>query len=141
MKLEEVADRLAIQDRIYQYAFTYDQGDFPAFADVFWPDAVFEFDPAVGDMPRRLDGRDAIVRHMQQRYDQTLPARRRHMITNSLLQLDGDQARVDSYILLGSTSPDGFALPVVGRYEDELRRDEGTWRFSRRVLLLDADLS
>lgn len=138
---DEVADRLQVQERIHQYAFSYDQGDFETFADVFWPDAVFEFDPVVGEMPARLEGRADIVDHMRQRYEDTLPARRRHMISNSVIRLDGDRATVDSYILLGSTGPSGFSLPVVGRYEDELHQRDGVWRFSRRVLRLDADLS
>lgn len=141
MDPEEVGHRLAIEQRVHQYAFSYDQGDFETFADVFWPDAVFEFDPVVGTMPARLEGRDAIVRHMTDRYNDTLPARRRHIIANLLITLDGDTASVDAYILLASTSPDGFSLPVVGRYEDELRHRDGTWRFSRRRLLLDAQLS
>lgn len=68
-----------------------------------------------------------------------------HYIANSLIEVDGDEARAETYFLAphGMTDPDGrlYFVFMAGRYFDELERRDGTWRISRRQILMDWHLS
>lgn len=137
----DVQDRLEIFDLHHRYAHVYDGGHLEQLGDLFTEDATFEFSPAISGFPGRLEGRDDIVRHMRERYAATRPAQRRHVITNLVVdEQDGSAARTACYLLLGSTTDGELSLPVAGRYEDELVRSDGRWRFRRRRLTLDAQL-
>jgi ketosteroid isomerase-like protein len=58
----------------------------------------------------------------------------RHLVLNThVAEWDGERARAISdvvFILLGKG---GWAIQLVGRYDDVLRLDDGRWRFERRV--------
>jgi 3-phenylpropionate/cinnamic acid dioxygenase small subunit len=137
----DVEDRLEIIDLHHRYAHTYDEGRLDHLGELFAEEATFEFRPPIGGFPDRLDGRDAIVHHMRERYAATRPAQRRHIMTNLVFDhQDERSARTSSYLVLGSTTDGQLALPVAGRYEDELGKREGRWCFLSRVLLLDASL-
>jgi hypothetical protein len=72
--------------------------------------------------------------------------RTKHVITNLVIELapDGATATARSYFTVLQAT-DGLALqPIIaGRYHDAFARDEGTWRFSERVIHpdLQGDLS
>lgn len=56
------------------------------------------------------------------------------------IEVDGDRAHARSYCREILQFKDGATQQLVGRYDDELRRVDGTWLFSRRhyrVLLGD----
>jgi len=48
------------------------------------------------------------------------------------IEIDGDRARTRSYCREILRFKDGTTRRLVGIYEDELRRVDGTWLFSRR---------
>lgn len=56
-----------------------------------------------------------------------------HLSTNEVIEVDGDEARVTSYIAVvgGEADP---VIRVAGRYDDVVRRIDGTWKFARRTL-------
>lgn len=57
-----------------------------------------------------------------------------HMLTNPLIEIDGDRARVTSKYLFWSRSPDDRPTPLLaGRYEDEFVRENGQWKIARRA--------
>lgn len=60
---------------------------------------------------------------------------RRHVIVNSLItDWSETEATVSSDLLVVEKTDSGWALTMVGRYADTLRRDAGAWRFTRRTL-------
>jgi hypothetical protein len=72
--------------------------------------------------------------------------RTRHVTANSVIEVDGDVARVrSSYVVFQDVPAAGFALqPIItGRYRDEFVRVGSAWRFARRAFLVDhvGDLS
>ena len=72
--------------------------------------------------------------------------RTRHITANSIVDVDGDTARVrSSYVVFQDVPSAGFRLqPIItGRYRDELIRVDGAWRFAQRTFLVDhvGDLS
>jgi hypothetical protein len=64
-----------------------------------------------------------------------------HVVLNPLIDLDPadpDRARADVtwlYVVKGDDG--GPALAKLGHYEDELVREDGQWRFARRVAPTD----
>lgn len=136
-------DRLDIADLLNRYGHTYDEGGFDGLGDLFTEDGEFEIRGRISGMPSVLRGRDEIVAHMGARFDATRPAQRRHLTTNLVID-DAGPGRVTTacYLLLGSTVDGALSLPVTGRYLDDLTQgDDGRWRFRRRVLTLDGDLT
>ena len=67
-------------------------------------------------------------------YARVVPRRpQRHLVLNTLVtEWDDDEVHATSdvvFILLGKA---GWGIQLVGRYDDVLRRDDGTWRFQHR---------
>jgi hypothetical protein len=61
----------------------------------------------------------------------------RHMVTNIAAAIDGDRATATAYLLvLVSQNGTHRTLPP-GRYECDLVRQNGAWRFVRRTVLHD----
>jgi uncharacterized protein (TIGR02246 family) len=57
-----------------------------------------------------------------------------HMLTNPLIQIDGDRAHVTSKYLFWTRSPDDRPTPLLaGRYVDEFVRVKGQWKIARRT--------
>ena len=128
-----VADRLAIHDLFVRYATALDDGEVETVVGCFTPDAALE-SPAIG----RISGADAI-RAFAGRFavQRAAGTQFRHIITNLAAEIDGDRARATAYLLV-LISKDGThrSLPP-GRYECELVRQDGAWRFRRRAVFHD----
>ena len=57
----------------------------------------------------------------------------RHMVLNTHVRDLGEgRARSVSDVVLLVKGADGWAVTMVGRYDDELVDEDGTWRFVRR---------
>jgi uncharacterized protein (TIGR02246 family) len=57
-----------------------------------------------------------------------------HMLTNPLIEIDGDRAQVSSKYLFWTRSPDDRPTPLLaGRYVDEFVRVNGEWKIARRT--------
>ncbi|MGH2727172.1 MAG: nuclear transport factor 2 family protein [Actinomycetota bacterium] len=130
--LEEIADRLAIDDLLDAYAAALDTKDWGSLRTLFTPDAIVDYTEEGGV---RGSIEDAIT------WFQTTLASftaSQHFVTNRRVKVDGDEASVHAYIFspLGVPSGDG-ALTLVfagGFYEDVLRRTADGWRFAARTI-------
>jgi len=62
------------------------------------------------------------------------PGHSRHFITNTVLDIEGDKARGREYWFAVDEDPvkHSAQLRAYGHFEDELVRENGTWKFSRR---------
>ena len=128
-----VADRLAIHDLFVRYATALDDGEVETVVACFTEDAVLE-SPAIG----RIGGTEAIRafagRFAAQRRAGT---QFRHMITNLAAEIDGNRAHATAYLLvLISRDGEHRSLPP-GRYDCELVKRGGEWRFTRRAVFHD----
>ena len=90
--------------------------------------------PAIG----RIGGTEAIrafaTRFAAQREAGT---QFRHMITNLAAEIDGERAHATAYLLvLISRDGEHRSLPP-GRYDCELVKQGGEWRFTRRAVFHD----
>jgi uncharacterized protein (TIGR02246 family) len=127
-------DRRAIDDLFTRYCCALDNGEVETVVDCFTADAVLK-SPVID-----LKGREAI-RAFAGRFaaQRAAGTQFRHMVTNIAATIDGDRATATAYLLV-LISKDGahHTLPP-GRYECELVKEGGVWRFSRRTVLHDHD--
>jgi 3-phenylpropionate/cinnamic acid dioxygenase small subunit len=131
IELERIADTQDVTDVLYRYATALDTRDWALLAQVFAPEAVYTIG-AHGD----FTGPEAIgakIASLIGGYEST-----RHMITNPVIEVDGDAARASCYLHGQHYMPDqrtgGNTYGIGGTYRDELRRTAAGWRITRRVL-------
>ncbi len=128
-----IEDRLAINDLFVRYTTALDAGDVETVVGCFTGDAVLE-SPAIGV----IAGRGAICA-----FAERFAALRqggtqfRHMISNFAVELDDGRARATCYLLVLITRDGASRSLPPGRYECELAREGGVWRFRRRVVTHD----
>ena len=61
----------------------------------------------------------------------------RHKISNIQIDLDGDEARVVSYMDANLIAKDEITpRQAIGRYDDRFVRDGGEWYFAERVIVV-----
>jgi hypothetical protein len=126
-------DRREIQDVIYRYAWALDTGDVERFVDCFCPDGVLIWDAF--ETPDRYEGTDALRRFATILRDLPGSAGRQHLVGNTLIEGEGDQARASSYAIVFTRQVEGpHLVGVMGWYEDVLRRSEAGWRIRERVI-------
>ena len=137
MSLTYLEDRLAISDLFVRYTNALDRGDVETIVDCFTPDGSLD-SPAVG----RHSGH-AAIRAFAERFARfhERGAQLRHVISNLAVEIDGDRARANCYLLNVLTRNGNSKLLAPGRYECDLVKSAGKWRFQRRVVILDHDIT
>lgn len=129
---EQVADKLEITDVLYRYATALDTRNRELLNDVFLEDAVFEIGAGVG----HFEGAGAIA-DVVMLYLGGLEASQ-HIITNPVVELDGDSATSHCYLHAQHYLPDqrtgGNTLEIGGTYHDKLVRTAAGWRIREREL-------
>jgi ketosteroid isomerase-like protein len=127
----------AIRELILSYADLVGVGDVEGLAELF---AHAELS-ATGN-PRVSRGRDEI----RETYIATLggPGSERphvhNVVTNLMIDADDDEgtATAKSYFtVVRSRSASSLNISIAGRYEDAFERVDGTWRFTRRHIIID----
>lgn len=141
MSLQQISDRLEIQDLLVRYTRAIDTRDWSLLDRCFTPDAHVDYTSSGG-----VAGKYPEVRAWLEKALAAFPAMM-HFIGNTALELDGDRARARTYVLnpMGFPNPDGslHVFTVAAHYVDELVRTREGWRIARRVeeqVLLDGTL-
>ena len=116
----------AVTDTILDYAEYVDTCEPAKWAALFCQDGVF-------DEGRVVQGREHLDRHVRKLLG--LFTATAHHMSNIRVRRTGDQtATATSYVYAWHRKTDGDDFEVWGRYRDELRVEDGQWRFaSRRV--------
>jgi hypothetical protein len=128
--VQELADRLAIQDLIPAYSYAIDFHRFDELDDIFTPDATLDF-TATGGIAGPLPEVKEWLRTVLARF-----AGHQHLVGTTRVRLDGDRAEASSichnpmYV-----DQDGSQrLMFVGLwYHDTFVRTAEGWRFTARV--------
>ncbi|CAB1370889.1 nuclear transport factor 2 family protein [Denitratisoma oestradiolicum] len=123
----DIEDRFAIQDLLFRYARAADQRDVAAFASCFRPGQVHITGPGfeVRDAQQNVDALTAM-------FEWTM-----HKVHNHEYQVQGDRAEGYCYCLATHVQRKGDMRIKIDwhiRYDDELTREDGAWRFVRRHL-------
>lgn len=125
--LDQMLAERAIERLLLDYAALNDAGEWDALAALFLPDGRTNRPTAPHVF---IEGRETILEAFRAR-----PARvSRHIIANVRVTVSGEEATATSQILLftGATTP-----PLVGSYQDRLRKTAQGWRFAERRGSLD----
>ncbi len=134
LSLQEISDRLEIQDLCYRYAELIDGKQFEALAsDVFTADAHIDYSVFGGSVGGVAD---TIAFLQQALTDSAFPAHQ-HLNANIQVSVSGDEGsgRVMCFNPQEMRLPDGKSqLFMLGLwYVDSYRRTEAGWRISSRV--------
>ncbi len=131
--LEEIADRLEIQDLVLRYATAIDTHEWALLDEVFTADAVCDYTESGG-----IAGAWPEVRPWLERVVPTL-REKLHLVGAPFLRFDGERGRATGRTALYNPNavplPDGSrrSIVVAGCYEDEFVRTPLGWRIARRV--------
>ena len=131
LSLQEISDRMEIQDLVFKYSDVIDRKQFDDLRDVFTEDAHVDYS-AFG---APVGGRDDIIAFLHKVMD--MFPNHQHMNANVQITVDGDRAtgRVMCFNPQEMGLPDGKThIFMCGLwYVDEYRRTEDGWRIERRV--------
>lgn len=126
-------DRLAIQDCVMRLARGVDRHDAELMDSCFHPDA----DVKHGNRSQLVRGAEygawSNGAHEGGRF-----ALHSHNVTNLNVEIDGDVAYAESYVVTFFLAADERRTALVaGRYVDQLVRRDGEWRIAKRRAFLD----
>ena len=152
-RLASLEDHVRIEQLLMRYAAALNTGDADTYVSLFTPDATFELRRAIGEPPflGPFKGREALRKQWFPEGARAVDAsgRRpfgpmRHVTTNYEIDVRGETATVRAFFIEvvsnGPNIPPGSKPPTIhamGRYEDELVKQDGQWLFARRVVLTD----
>jgi ketosteroid isomerase-like protein len=137
-RLRRLEDLARIRQLFVDYKMVLDKQDFAAYAALFAADGEFI---AGSQAAKGRAAIQALVEGMPGSLLGSGPGEDFHVVLNPLIDLDPadpDRARADVtwlYVVKGDDG--GPALAKLGHYEDELVREDGQWRFARRVAPTD----
>jgi uncharacterized protein (TIGR02246 family) len=127
----EAADRAEIHALLTDYGATLDARDFDGFAELFAKDGVYVAGtgegikgPQAGALMKRIFAENALG-FREPNF---------HLFFNEVVTLDGpDKAHATSMSLYMVPDEKGApAAALMARYNDELVREDGAWKFARR---------
>jgi ketosteroid isomerase-like protein len=132
MSLQEVSDRLEINELIARYSYALDSGDFDALDDLFTSDAVLDY-TATGAIRGSLAEMKDFVRKAFAMFEGT-----QHLTTQTTVRFSGDgdtaygkSACHNPMVFGGDLKP---RMMIVGLwYVDTFVRTPDGWRFKERV--------
>ncbi|HLG92637.1 MAG TPA: nuclear transport factor 2 family protein [Acidimicrobiales bacterium] len=126
-----MSDHDAIRNTLARYCQLCDDGWFDEWAKLYTEDATFHV------MGKVYRGRDEIKGFIQA--GQPPQMRGKHVATNSVIVVEGDQATARTDYLFVGRAGEGFAITNVGRYHDKLVRRGSEWLFSERRIVFLGD--
>ena len=135
-RLGMLEDREAIRNLLMDYGKFLDQRDFVAFSGLF-AEKDGEWIGGMGD----AKGRQAILKLMEESIGKDtkgLGASNYHIFTNETIRVNGDRAEANTKWLFVVQAESGRPqLFYLGHYEDTFVRENGEWKFQRRLVYGD----
>jgi 3-phenylpropionate/cinnamic acid dioxygenase small subunit len=124
-QVQELLDREAIRDCLYRYARGLDRHDHEILFSVYHEDAIDHHGEFLGPPDKFVPWAHAL--HEAQWKAHT------HFITNPRIEIDGDIAHAECYVLFVLRRKDPALVDLGGgRYIDRLERRNGEWRIAAR---------
>jgi uncharacterized protein (TIGR02246 family) len=128
-RLQKFEDKEEIQALLLDYGRHLDNRDFAAYSSLFAKDGEW-----VGGLGTIGGGPPAIQAFMEKAIG-TGPNRGKnyHLLSNFVIDVKGDTATAWSRWAFVVPAEKGAVISQAGRYDDTLVRENGVWRFKRRV--------
>lgn len=133
MNAQEVADRLAITDKLYRYCRSVDRLDVALGHSVFHPDSYADFSGYKGTGRGWID-------YICQEHRKFL--HHSHQVSNIVIDLNGDRAGSEAYVTATLRIRAGDRIEqrqYWARYVDEWSRRDGQWGIDKRECVIDFD--
>ena len=131
MSLQEISDRMEIQDLLVAYSYAIDSRDFDALDDVFTPDAWIDYTVFGGTAGNLPDTKKFLEEAMP------MFSSFQHMVSTSKVEIDGDTAKAKTIChnpMVMPVGDDKVQVFYCGLwYVDELVRTPDGWRITKRV--------
>ena len=130
-RVQRIEDRAAIERVLLEYGRSLDNRDFVTYSHLFASNG--EWSGTLGS----YRGPAAIQAAMEKSFASATDIPKGanyHLLTNFIVDIDGDHARAESkwaFVTLEEKKPPQVA--AAGRYLDTLIRENGEWKFLRRV--------
>ena len=129
-----LADWFEINNAFIRYATSLDRGDVEAVVSCFTDDASL-VSPVLGEFFGHAGVRDFASRTARLKQEEGVQFR--HVVSNLVVDTEGDRARATCYLLDFRTRDGKTELLSPGEYECFLRKIDGRWLFERRVVVMD----
>jgi uncharacterized protein (TIGR02246 family) len=128
-RLQQLQDKEEIERLLLDYGRHLDSRDFAAYGRLFAKDGEW-----VGGFGTATGGPAGIQAFMEKAMG-TGPntAHNYHLLTNFVITVTGNTATAWSRWAFVVPGPSGATIAQAGRYDDTLVRENGQWRFKRRV--------
>lgn len=131
LSLQEISDRLEIQELLTRYCYALDDHDWDTFREVFMPDAIIDYRKSGG--PRA--GVEEQVIFLDQALSKTVISQ--HTISTTLLEIKDDEANartICSCPIVMDRGDDSTQIFFQGLwYRDRLVRISSGWRIQERI--------
>jgi hypothetical protein len=127
---DEMADREAIRDCLMRYCRGIDRMDAEVLRSAYWPGAMDYHTGFTGTVEEFIEWAMPRLAAMEQNM---------HLVGNVLIRIDGDTAKVESYLWSVSVLPgdNPRQVMVVGRYLDKFEKRDDAWRIAERLVVHD----
>jgi ketosteroid isomerase-like protein len=130
-----VADRVAINDLLAEYAWALDTGDVDALVACFTPDALVLEE--VFEDADRWEGRDEISRFAEHYFNVPNFPGRQHHVTQLLVKGNSKQCSARSFAFVTECQGEPpYTIRFAGYYEDKLVKVRNRWLFRERIIRL-----
>ena len=126
-RLKQFEDRTEIERLLLDYGRHLDARDFGAYASLFAADGEW-----VGGFGK-VAGPANIKAFMEKAMPGANTAKNYHLLSNFVIAVQGDSATAWSRWAFVVPGQQGALIAQAGRYDDTLVRENGKWRFKRRV--------
>ncbi|GIW45289.1 MAG: hypothetical protein KatS3mg077_2571 [Candidatus Binatia bacterium] len=130
-RIQELADRIEIQELLTRYATAIDTRDWDLFTSCFTPDATIDY-TAVGGIRGTLPVVRAWLAEVLAAFAMT-----QHLVTNFQIRIEGDTAECRSCLFnpMGFENDEGNLVVFFegGYYHDRLVRTDEGWRIRERT--------
>jgi ketosteroid isomerase-like protein len=128
--VQRLLDRQEISDCIHRYARGLDRHDDEVVLSCYWGDALDSHGPFTGDALE-------FVAWANDLHDSEWQGHQHHL-TACNVELDGDVAHAETYVLGVLTRKGGRLSDIAGgRYLDRLERRDGEWRIAARKVVVE----
>lgn len=129
-RLQRVEDILAIQRVLVAYGKHLDRRDFKAYAALFAREGVWDGGFGAGTGPAEIQ---AMMEKMIGGQPNDDAQKNYHLMSSFDVEVEGDRGRAWSRWTFVSLDAEGHPrVHHAGRYDDELVREDGAWKFALR---------